>query len=315
MVRRPIAAATAWAETAERQASAGMPVQSSAPEPAGQIFGVPVSMDNYRFARAVAVMFPPPWGAAGLPPDKQEESVWENLILHYKAYQRVIQAPDADLEKMVDDLLRNEKQSFTRQGDPVAYQKWVRESVGESVEMLENQVRYLIQIRKLKDQVLEMQKVTVSEAEMQQEFFNEQNHVGGEMVTFDAREQAQAFFEEFKDPNRWNKMKAKGKYQVRPVSLMTLEAYIDLWGIPRDQMYAFHALEIGAVGPPMPFGKQWCVYRLLDKRTGDLKDFPKEREGYYKRVEQRKKYQGLQQWIKDLKDSADLKVFIRASAP
>lgn len=75
-------------------------------------------------------------------------------------------------------------------------------------------------------------------------------------------------------------MKAQGTRQVRPVSLMNLQAIINLWGVPKEQIYAFHAMNLGSVGPPMPFGKKWGVFRLLEKRTGDLKDFPNERDAY-----------------------------------
>ncbi len=280
---------------------------------AGEIFGVPVSLDNYYFAKRVVYMFPRPWGAADLPVTEREPIVWESLILHYEGFRRGLTVADAEVETMVNDLLRDQKLPFTRRGDPEAYHRWAEESLQEEVDFFENQVRFLIQIRKLKDQALEQQRVTVAEEEMQQEFLNEKNHVGGEMVTFDTREEAEAFSQRVQEPHQWESMRAEGIRKVRPVSLMTLEAYMDLWGIPKDQMYAFHALPIGSIGPPMPFGKQWCVYRLLDKRTGDLKDFPAEREAYHKQVEMKKKYDAMKRWIETLKQSARLKTYVPAS--
>ena len=170
-------------------------------------------------------------------------------------------------------------------------------------------VRFILQIRKLKDQFRQEAKVTVTEEEMQQGFLNEKNHVGGEMVVFDTKEEAQAFYPTVKDPKRWETMKKEAKHKVRPVSLMTLEAYMDLWAVPKEQMFAFHAMALGEVGSPMPFGGQWCVYRLLDKRTGDLKDFPKERESYRQQMENKKKYQAMVEAISALKASAHLKSF------
>jgi len=152
--------------------------------------------------------------------------------------------------------------------------------------------------------------LTVTEEEMQEEFLNEKHHIGGEMIVFETQEEAQAFYERIKDPSQWDAMKAQGEHQVRPVSLMTLEAYIDLWGIPKEQLYAFHAMELGSIGPPMPFGTQWCVYRLLDKRTGEFKDFPQARAGYEKQVQMKKKYEALKQWIEQLKQSAHLNVLL-----
>ncbi len=147
-------------------------------------------------------------------------------------------------------------------------------------ELFENQIRYLLQNRKLKDQVFQEQRVIVTEEEVKQQFLNEKHHVGGELVVLDTKDEAEAFYEEAKDPIHWEAMKAQGTRRVRPVSLMNLQAIINLWGVPKEQIYAFHAMNLGSVGPPMPFGKKWGVFRLLEKRTGDLKDFPNERDAY-----------------------------------
>lgn len=273
----------------------------------GTIFGVPVPAGNYYFAKRVSYLFPYPW-EEGLSAEDRERAIWEALILHYEAFRRGVTVTEERLEARVNSVLKQQNQSFTRAQDPAAYAKWVKDTLAEDVQLFENQMRYLLQIELLKEQVRESIQVVVTEEEMQQEFLNEKHHVGGEMVVFDTQEAAQAFYEQVKDPKAWEAMKASGERQVRPVSLMTLEAYIDLWSIPKEQMYAFHALAVGSVGPPMPFGKQWCVYRLLDKRTGDLTDFPKERQAYYEQLKLRKQYDGLKRWIEELKATANLQV-------
>jgi hypothetical protein len=102
-------------------------------------------------------------------------------------------------------------------------------------------------------------------------------------------------------------MREAGGHEIQPVALMTLEAYMDLWAIPKEQIYAFHNLPIGSVGPPMPFGRtQWCVYRLLDKRVGDMADFPAVRESYLQQVEQKKKFQARQRWLEEFKRAANI---------
>lgn len=280
--------------------------------PAGEIFGMPVSLGNYGFAKRVALTYPAPWGASDLPPERLEPFIWEQLILHYESFRRSVVVPEERVEEMIQSLLKNQNVSWTRRSDPEAYRRWVSETLKADVPLFENQIRYLLAIRLLTDKILEEANVTVSEEEMKEEFLNEKNHVGGEMVVFHTREEASDFYERFKDPSRWEEMKAKGDPPVRSVSLMTLEAYMDLWSIPKGQMVAFHALELGKIGPPMPFGKDWCVYRLLDKRTGDLSDFPKERESYRKQVEMKKKYEAQKQWLERLKEAANLKIFLSA---
>ena len=290
-----------------RQGSSPSAIQQPGGEIAGYIFGVPVPAGNYYFAKRVAYIFPHPWEERANE-EKREQFIWEALILHYESFRRKVSVSEEELERWINGVLKSQQQAFTRSQDPAAYARWIKETVGEDAELFENQMRYLLQIDKLKNDVRQSLPVTVSEQEMQEEFLNEKHHVGGEMVTFDAKEDAQVFYDQVKEPVRWDEMKAKGEHKVRPVSLMTLEAYMDLWGIPKDQMYAFHALEIGSVGPPMPFGKQWCVYRLLEKRTGDLADFQKERDSYVQQIKAKKQYEGLKRWIEELKTSANLKV-------
>ena len=280
------------------------------PEVAGEIFGTPVSVNNYAFAKRVVLMFPQPWGAADLPTSEHERVIWDSLILSFAAFQRGIEATDEEVDEMINELLKGHQRPFTRRSDPEAYRRWVVETLYQDVPLLENQVRYLIQIRKFKDQVLDEQHVVVSDDDLRQLFLDEKNHVGGEMVTFATQQDAQAFYEQAKTPEQWERMKTSGRQQVKPVSLMTVAAYKDLWSIPAEQIEAFHAMELGAIGPPMPFGAHWCVYRLLQKRTGDLQEFPAQRETYAKRVELKNKLEARTRWLKQFVQSAHLRVFL-----
>ena len=289
---------------AAEQTPSTVPPQESI---AGYIFDVPVPANNYYFAKRVALMFPRP-GEDRLSMEERERVIWEALMLHYEAFRQGIIPSDDQLEEGINGVLKSQQQAFTRRGEPAAYARWVKDVLGEDVELFENQMRYLFAIDLLKERMRGSFAVTVTEQEMREEFLNEKHHVGGEMVTFDAKEEAQAFYERVRDPKQWEEMKKAGAPNVRPVSLMTLEAYMDLWGISKEQIYAFHDLPIGAVGPPMPFGKQWCVYRLLEKRSGDLAEFPKERAAYEQQLTVRKRYEALKRWLEDLKASARLHV-------
>ena len=281
----------------------GIPIQ---PDIAGYIFGQPVPIGNYYFAKVVSHRFPHPWEENAAPAER-EQFIWRALILHYDSFRRNVTVPEEKLEARINSVLKGQQQSFTRAGDPAAYERWVKDTLDEDVALFETQMRYLLQIDLLKEQMRKSFAVPVTDAELQEEFLNEQHHVGGEMAVFDTKDEAQAFYDRVHTPKAWERMKAKGEPKVRPVSLMTLEAYMDLWSIPKEQMYAFHAMEIGSIGPPMPFGRQWCVYRLLEKRTGELKDFPAQRQAYEEQVKTKKQYEALKRWEDELVASANLK--------
>lgn len=65
-------------------------------------------------------------------------------------------------------------------------------------ELFDNQTRYLLQIRTLKNQVFEEQRVIVTEEETKQQFLNEKHHVGGALVVLKTQDEAEAFTEEVK---------------------------------------------------------------------------------------------------------------------
>ncbi len=65
-------------------------------------------------------------------------------------------------------------------------------------ELFENQIRYLLQIRTLRNQVFEEQRVIVTEEETKQQFLNEKHHVGGALVVLKTQDEAEAFTEEVK---------------------------------------------------------------------------------------------------------------------
>ena len=280
-------------------------------EIAGEIFGIPVSINNYRFAKRVAYTFHHPQGAANLSEQEKEKYAWNSLILHYEAFQRGIEVPEEELSQQINQFLKEQNVSWTRGSDPEAYREWVQENLRSDVQFFENQIRFLLEIKEVKDQVFESLDPEVAEEELKQEFLNEQHHVGGEMVVFETKEEADAFYEKARRRKAWERIKKRGDHNVRPVSLMTLEAYMDLWSIPKEKIYAFHAMKIGKVGPPMPFGKKkWTVYRLGKKKVADLADFPKRRDYYVKQIKVRKKWDELSVWIENLWSSANLKKFV-----
>jgi len=107
-------------------------------------------------------MFPRPW-EEHLTGAQREQAIWEALILHYESFRRNVTVSDEELTKRIDSALKNDQQVFTKTEDPAAYERWVKERLNEDVALFENQMRYLSQVDKLKDQVRESTAVTVTE--------------------------------------------------------------------------------------------------------------------------------------------------------
>lgn len=158
-------ATTPKAPTIQDTLSAGAP---SLEPIAGYIFGVAVPAGHYAFAKRVSSLFPRPW-EENLTGAERERAIWEALILHYESFRRNVTVSDEELTTRIDSVLQSQQQPFTKTGDPAAYERWVKETFGEGIEQFENQMRYLCQIDKLKDDVRESLAVTVTEEEMQDE--------------------------------------------------------------------------------------------------------------------------------------------------
>ena len=99
-------------------------------ELAGYIFETPVPMDNYLFAKRVSHTFPRP-NEERLQGAEREDKIWEALILHYESSQQEVNPTDEEMEQRINSVLRREKQTFTRSGDPDAYAAWIQERIGE----------------------------------------------------------------------------------------------------------------------------------------------------------------------------------------
>lgn len=300
--QRPVPEAT--------RSSAETPLQLQPGEIAGEIFGVPIPINNYYFAKRVHLTFKDD-EAVKFTPEQMEQYIFNNLIYSYEGNRRGIKVTDEELDQWIDSVLQAVDVKINRKEEPEAYKKWVEESLKADIPFFENQMRYLADIEKLKREMVKEMKVEVSEDEMLEDFMNVQNHVGGEYTLFETKEEADAFYEKYKNQLDWEAMKKESPDLVKPFSLITVQAIIDLWGVPKAEIDAFHDLALGSVGKPLPFGKKWGVFRLLDERTGNPEDYKAKKEDNRKRVEIRKQYRARDQWLKDIIVEANLKIFVK----
>jgi len=279
-------------------------------EIAGEIFGIPVPMSNYYFAKRVHLTFKDD-EAVKFTPQQMEEYIFKNLIYSYEANKRAIKVSDEEMDQWIDSVLQAVNVKIEHKKDPEAYKKWITESLKSEVVLFENQMRYLAEIEKLKREMVKEMKVEVSEDEMLEDFMNIQNHVGGEYALLETKEEADEFYAKYSNQLDWEAMKKEKPELVKPFSLITIQAIIDLWGVPKEEINAFHQLALGSVGKPLPFGRKWGVFRLLEERTGKPEDYDAKKEDNRKRVEIRKQYKARDQWLKDIIKEANLKVFVK----
>lgn len=281
-------------------------------EIAGQIFDVPVPMGNYYFAMRVAAMFGTPWGGIPSTVEQLEERTWTDLLLSYEAFRRNIVVNDEELKTEITKNLQGYKVEFDWQQDKEAYEKWAQDTLNEPTELFENQMRHLVQLRKLQQEILDSVEPTVTEEEAFQEFLNEYNTLSIELVQFDELKDAQDFYDKAKnDPAFWDKEKEATPDRFKRPGFVALEFLMFMWKLEFKAVYDMIKMDIGSIYPPSPIYKGYGVFKVLEIRQAKEEEFPQRRESYFEQLKQRKKYEGFNEWLANLKEQASIKIIAK----
>ncbi len=256
--------------------------ESKDKETAGELLGTPVPIGNYYFVKSALMIFGNKWGPQPTTPVELEDCVWEELMLSYEAFRRGIQVKREEVDQEITNTLQVEKLSFDWEKDKEAYAKWLKEKTNEPIELFENQIRHLIQLRYLRQQVMDSIQVTVTEEETYQEFLNEHNTLGIELIQFDDEKEAQGFYERAKnDPGFWDGEKQKSPERFKHPGFVALEFLMDMWKLPKTAVYEMMKMEVGEVYPPTPIYKGDGVFKVLEKRPADESRYRQLKYSYY----------------------------------
>jgi len=398
---------------------------------------VPVPIDNYYFAKGVISVFGTRWRGTPKTKEEIEKEVWNELLLSYEAFKREITVKKEEVKEELFKIIKEQiktqinqkykgknseedrkkiseeiekefnkiKVSFEK--DRKDYKEWVKNTLGYSAELLENQVEHLLKIEKLKNQVLDSIKVKVTEEEMHQKFLDEYNSLSLELLQFDDLKKAEEFYEEVqKDTNYWENRKetnkdednfisleiAKfddlkkaeefydkvkenydlweekkkenskifiqtellslkslisewkypkedvykmlkptspfyppllidGKYYVSKIlqvkSAFKITGFVSLawlnfaWEYPKKDLYKMLDYPINSFYPPVRIYKGYAVSKILEIRKAEEEQFLKRKDYYYKQIEIQKKHEQLHKWLNDLREKANVKIFIK----
>ncbi len=289
-------------------------IQGQNPELAGELiaFGMPVPMSNYYFALRVAAMFGTPW--AGIPNNEEEleNRTWNDLLMSFEAFRRNITVTQEELTAEIDKELKGYKVTFDWQKDKDAYVEWAQKTLGEVPEVFENQMKHLIQLKRLHQQILDSIEPTVTEEEAFQEFLNEYNTLSIELIQFDELDKAEEFYKSAKEDNKfWDKEKEGKPDSFKRPGFVALEFLMYMWKLPKEAVYDMIGMEIGSIYHPAPIYKGYGVFKVLEIRKADEKEFPNRREYYFNQLKVQKKYEGFNKWLESFRKESGLKIFAK----
>jgi len=277
---------------------------------AGEMFNIKVPLQNYYFVKGVLIVFGNNFGVQPKTPREEEEIIWEQLMLSFEAFRRGIAVSQEEVNNEVGKILKAERVTFSWRDDPQAYKKWLDEKAGEPPELFENQMRHILQIQKLRQQIMDSARVKVSDKEAFEEFLNEHNSINLELVQFPQEKEAEEFYKKAKANKKfWEQEKQKRPGDFRLIGRVSLEFLIDLWKIPKQALYRMIKMRAGQIHRPEPVYEGYAVFKIIEKRQADKSEYykdPKVKESCYSQIERSRRFEVLGEFYKKLKEEANI---------
>jgi len=283
---------------------------NSAPRFAGEFFGIHVPLQNYYFVKGAISVFGNKWGPQ---PQSQEElgkAIWDQLLMSFEAFRRGVEVNQEEFDEEINKILAAEKMEFDWKKDRGSYEKWVKDKTNEPAEVFEGQLKHLIQIHKLRQQIMDSLDPPVSEKEAYQEFINENNNLGVELVQFGDKKDAMLFYEKARrNKSFWEDEKKKRPKDFKKPGSVSLEFLIDMWGFQKEAAYGMMNCKVGGIYPPVPMYKGYGVFKILTQARADKSSFKKEnvKKSYYDQIKDRKRLEALNEWFEGFKKEANIK--------
>ncbi|HNX81288.1 MAG TPA: hypothetical protein PKL77_03995 [Candidatus Omnitrophota bacterium] len=283
--------------------------EETPPQFVGEFFGIQVPLQNYQFVKNVSTVF----GFRDAQPktDQDKENYyWDQLLYSFEAFRRNIVISQEELDNEIVKLLAAEKVSFDFKKDPAAFSKWLQERTNVTPEIFNNMIRHLLQVQKLRQQVLDSLNPVVDEKDAHQKFVNQYNTLGVELVEFATQKEADEFYRKAKaDKNFWGMEKEKRAKDFKRPGFVSCEFLIDIWKFPQDATLKMVRMKPGEYYKPEPIYKGFAVFKVLEGKPAQEAEFQKNKKSFFDQVKMRKKFEGLGSWFEDLKKQAHITVY------
>jgi len=297
----------------------------------GQAFGKPVTIEEFLYYYKTASIFTRSGDKEKKEGERSDEErrqeAWQNLIFAKEAKSLGIKVDKEELESEIKRLLSEKDVEYGGE----KYKLWVRLNFNEDAKAFEGRIEDLLRINKLTQMKMNPE-VTVTEEEMKEKFLNQYNSFESEYILFTPLEkatdrerssltgftneqEAKDFAQKCKkNPRLWydtyQEKKPLGQKGASWINIMSLEALIDLWKIPKEDAYRIlESNEGDFIAAKNYYGD--CVFRLLFKRKADLKEYDEKKQEYYRNMlTQSKKYKLTKDYFEDLLKRANYRDYV-----
>lgn len=282
-------------------------------ETVGEAFGKPVSRQAFLNYYKTALLFTRSGAKTERTDEETRQEAWQNLVFIKEARDTGVRVPQEEVLSEVKRLLAEKNAEYGTD----KYRSWVLTNFGENTETFETRIEELLLVNKLLKIKLDPE-VKVTDQEIKDKFTNGYNSFESEYILFGQNQQkeAQDFARQVKqNPKAWfdtyTEKKPLGQKGASWINVMSLEALIDLWQIPRDEAYRILNSKPGDfIAAKNYYGD--VVFRLLYVKKADLKELDAAKQEYYRKMMTTgRKRKIAQDYLDGLFKRADLKDFVK----
>jgi peptidylprolyl isomerase len=282
-------------------------------ETVGEAFGKPVSRQTFLNYYKTALLFTRSGEKTERTDEETRQEAWQNLVFIKEARDTGIQIPKEEVVSEVKRLLAEKSVEYGAD----KYRVWVLTNFNEDPQTFETRIEELLMVNRLLKNKLDPE-VSVTEQEMKDKFLNGYNSFESEYILFGEGKQkeAQDFARQVKkNPKLWFdafiEKKPLGQKGASWINIMSLEALIDLWLIPKDEAYRILNSKPGDfIASKNYYGD--VVFRLLYTKKADLKEYNAAKQEYYRKMlTVGRKRKMAQDFLDDLFKRANLKDLVK----
>lgn len=259
--------------------------ERSSPEVIGEAFGKPVTKDEFFYYYKTASIFTRAGATEGESRSEEEvrNEAWQNLIFRQEAARLGI---SISRKEFIEEVKRLVGEKDVEYGTS-SYEAWITMQFKEGVDIFERRIEDLLIINKFLEIKMNPE-VSVTEEEMEQKFLNQYNSFESEYIRFEDEEEAKDFAEKVRKNLRlwkdtYDEKLPKGQEGAAWINIMSLEALIDLWKIPKEDAYRILSHKEGDfIAAKFYYGD--AVFRLLRKKEADMEKYNDKKKEYYRNM-------------------------------
>jgi len=256
--------------------------------------------------------------------DRVSHLVWEDLVLSYEANRRDITIDDKELNRALSEFFFLNDIRFNWSRDREKLNSYLKDNFGMDAEAFNKVFSKLVIVDKLREKIYAKEEPPI-DWEVYNKFLRRNGNfykaysrffnrfkVRNNILRFPSFNKAKEFYKKIKrEENPWDDKKRKQPNLFKRPGFVSLDFLINIWKFKRADAYKMLDYTAGSFYQPSPIYKGYAVFKILKVRKAKKEDFEKRKEYYFNRVKMIKKYEGFKKWLKDLKEKANIKIYLK----